>query len=60
MINYDMNIRNPVFTTWSENVFNPPSNMLNGQITIKIDNRSKYVVSKSVTLFNYVTANKIL
>lgn len=42
MINY-MNIRNPVFlTSWSENVFNPPSNMLNGQIMLKIDNPSKY------------------
>jgi hypothetical protein len=43
MINYDMNIRNSVFlTSWSENVFNPPSARLNGQIMLKIDNPSKY------------------
>ena len=41
MINYDMNIRNPLFlTNWSENIFNPLSAMLNGQIMLKIDKPS--------------------
>ena len=43
MIKYDTNIRNPVFlTSWSENVFNPLSAMLNGQIMLKSDNPSEY------------------
>lgn len=44
MRNYNMNIRNPVFlTSWSENVFNPLSAMLNGQIVLKIDNPSEWI-----------------